>query len=273
MTALEQLQEQCAVDLPIVAAIVERLRAGVTYVELIEDKVEIRAANLAAVLEHLGGDDIKLVWTGNPLRSPLTIERLILQAAGPEADLRLEQTPEQLARMLTLSPGPESARLVIVQQPETLDPIARETLAQMEPHLATSTPRVQVLFCGTSTFHPIENPPPTQPIRTAIALREPVPELRTASRREVVPLLLLLAVTTMGSFWATPITSARLPEPLRAAATPSQPTIDIASLRREFDQFLAQQPNRVANLTPDQRNALFQEYLQHTRNFPPAQGL
>ncbi len=303
MTALEQLQQQTAVDLPgdlpvdlpgdeaiglaQVADIVERLRAGQIFVELREDRIEHRAASLAAILEQIAGDNVNLVWTGNPLRSPLTIERLIIQAAGPDADLRVERSPEELAHMLMMSAETESVRLVIVQQPETLDPAARDTLARMEPHLAHAPPRIQILFCGTQAFRPIQQQPEPAVgsahqlaiVPANLALGEEAE--RGFSRREAVPLLLLLAATTVGAVWpGTTKSVADQPpaEPVRIVApqatqTEDVTTVDVAAMRREFDHFLAQQPDRVSALTPEQRSVLFDEYLERARKSLSARHL
>lgn len=270
------------IESPLVADVVVRLHAGAVFVDLREDSLARRAADLAAILAQFAAESTKVIWTGNPLRSPLTIERLLLQAAGPDADLRFERTPEDLAAMLAAAQDGEQRRIVVVQQPETLDPQARDTLAAMAPFLETSERHVQILFCGTTAFQPIPpRPAPSLPHLLAGAdlalLDEPAPS-RFALRREAFPLLALLALALFGALWFGRDRSPVRPTPAAASAAVAEPpprteatapTPDIAALRREFEAFLATQPNRFSALTPDQRDALFEEFLQRTRKSSP----
>ena len=274
----------------------ERLAAGEPFVELRHDSVATRAATLDTLLAHL--PDTKLVWICNPLRSPLTIERLFLQAAGPEADLRIERTPAELVAMLRSATESAPRTLMIVQQPETLDPEARDTLACLAPLLG---PSIQFLFCGTQTFrsiaphHPApERAPSLAPSFALAAIDEDSIPRPHAPTRDKLPLLLLLAIALLGGLFVSPIGSeapvkmtaipqpdALLPTASAAVATQPQPppqpepqssqaqatqaqpapaAINVAALRREFDEFLTRQPSR-ARLTQEQRDALFDEFL------------
>lgn len=279
-----------------------RLGAGEVLVELCNDRIEARVTILDAILAQLAESETKLVWIGNPLRSPLTVERFFLQAVGPDLDLRLEPTAAELAAMLQSAAHGSPRCLFIVQQPETLDAEARDTIARIAPLLAGQSPACQFLFCGTQAFRPIT---PVQADRRLVALRliDPGFDLEPRiSRGEKLPLLLLLLVAAAGTLLPGALPNAppsTLPAPVQAAAAASAdgpagtrsaqpqpaappstapepdnaPRTDVSGMRREFDAFLAQQPPRLSALTQEQRDALFQEFLQHRRQRTSASPL
>ena len=281
------------IELPDIDEPLGRLRAGDVFVELRHEDVAARAAGLDAVLRQFADSDTKLLWISNPLRSPLTIERLFLQAAGPEADLRIERNPEELAGMLRAAAQNAARCLLVVHQPETLDAEARDALAAVAPLLAGAVPTIQFLFCGSSAFRPIAVPAAALMVPPAISLEGPRPRLVPASaprstgrlNRPLLVALAVLALLTTASITdpkaprlpsqtatasATATATAISPAPDRplpsehaaSVPEPTPPGTDVAALRREFDTFLAQQSPRLARLTPDQRDALFDEFLQ-----------
>ena len=299
---------------PEVAEALAGLRAGKRLVTLAIDDVDRRVRALEAVLDELADldardGDLKIVWIGNPLRSPLTIERVFLQAVGAEADLRVERSPAELAQLLTRSAGDAKRLLLILQQPETLDAEARDRLAALAGFLPDHGPTVQILFSGTRSFQEL-------PCRRSLALavrplvfdREPAPPSR--GRLEALPLLLLLALAGAGAM-VTPALLRRPPPPTQAApasavpasaapaasgtdftapitsgttalkelstpadaASPSAQTVDVAALRREFDEFLAHRAPVLRTLSESQKEALFQEFLQRHRERSAAQPM
>ena len=209
MSAAENLPETAAQIEPEAVRALEQLRSRVPLATLLINEVDRRAAALEAVIESLG-TDVKVVWVSNPLRSPLTIERIFLQAAGPEADLRVERSPAELAEMLRHAAGDARSLLLILQQPETMDATARDTLAEIAAVLmskaghAPDSPAVQVLFSGTPAFRMVQSRRQLvlAPRREMLAYeceRQP-----TARRREALPLLLLLLIAGVGA-WTTPV--------------------------------------------------------------------
>jgi hypothetical protein len=298
------------------------------------------------------GPEATVRWISNPLRSPLTLERLFLQAVGPEADLRVERSASELASMLEQSVGAAPRCLLVVQQPETLDAETRDMLARMAGHLAEGPAVVQFLFCCSSAFRPIvplpagrnlpmlsldanalaeagspwrpllpvlllvvaclggmqflmrrtpPGAPAAKPIETSSVHTADVPAVRPVLSEPAAPSLAPAAAAATEGV-ATPAAAApalgtsapgtpaldtpasgtpavgtpALGVPALGAPNPDSstvpdsaepgPRIDVATVRREFDAFLAQQPPRIANLSQQQRDALFEEFLHHYRH-------
>lgn len=292
MTGAAQLSSDMAGIADLMAAL-DDLRAGKPFATLLIDGAATRAAALESLLNQVTDEGTRVVWVGNPLRSPLTLERLFLQTGCAEADLRVERNPAELAGMLARTGGDAKRLLLIVQQPDTLDVDARETLGRMAPYLADRDPAVQVLFCGSCAFRvpevgqraavPASVPAPWVP--------EPEPEPEPEPRRLLggaVPLLSLLLLAGVGASIShiiltgsdpvrTPAVEVASPAPVQSASAaklsaPAGPTDDVAALRREFDAFLAQRAPTVAALTDSQKDALFQEFLERhrQRDDPPS---
>ncbi len=260
---------------------IELLTSGGVFASLLTDNTEQRAAALEALLEQLADARTRVAWVGNPLRSPLTIERFLIQIVGPEIDLRVDRDPAELARVVARPVGDEARLLIIVQQPETINAEMRDLLGAMAGHLRGVAFPVQFVFVGSSSFVP----PTIAPVR----LEPPIAhgfeaELMTSAnkRRDVLPLLLLLLAVTLGvvvSMWPRPVDeaphaalvagAAAQAAPSEAgmnAAPPSSPApTDVAFLRHEFDTFLAQRASSLPPLSESQRDALFNDFLTHHR--------
>ena len=280
---------------PEVGRAVARIISGAHFTCLLLDDKQQRATALEAVLDQVTDPNTRVVWVGNPLRSPLTIERFLIQIVGPEVDLRLDRTPAQLVKLMTQPIGDENRLLVIVQQPETMGAEARDTLADVTGHLAGGTLQMQFLFVSSTNFTlmTITEPP-------ALALT--LPPVVTARRpfltrlNILLPLALVLgaALGVSGTFAftnmrlqlaelaglavppviapvtpvasATPVTPTAPVMPVATApATPAAP--DLIALRREFDAFLAKRASITPPMTEAQKDALFRDFLsQHRRD-------
>ena len=141
---------------------VVQLVSGDLFAALAVDGAEKRAEQLEAVLKAVVGEGTRVVWVGNPLRSPLTIERFLIQIVGPEVDLRIERSPSDLACLFARRAGSETRLLVIVQQPETINPETIEQLGAMAGYRGgDEAVPMQFLFVGT------------QALRLPTALTEP----------------------------------------------------------------------------------------------------
>jgi len=272
---------------PEVGRAVARIISGAHFTCLLLDDKQQRATALEAVLDRVTDPNTRVVWVGNPLRSPLTIERFLIQIVGPEVDLRLDRTPAQLVKLMTQPVGDENRLLVIVQQPETMGAEARDTLAAITGHLAGGTLQMQFLFVSSTNFTlmTITEPP---------ALAMTMPPLVTARRplltrlNVLLPLALMLgaALGVSGTFAFTnmrlqlaelagsavapvtapvaPVTPTAPVTPVATApATPAAP--DLVALRREFDAFLAKRASITPPMTEAQKDALFRDFLSQRR--------
>jgi hypothetical protein len=264
---------------PEVARASARIMSGAYFTCLLLDDKQQRATALEAVLDKIADPNTRVAWVGNPLRSPLTIERFLIQIVGPEVDLRIERSPAQLVKLMTQPIGDENRLLVVVQQPETMGAEARDILAAIPDHLAGSTLQMQFLFVSASTFTLMTFNGPARPAEPIAAVASQ-PFFRPIHALVPVTLLVGIAlgvgITLAAASYPTrhiepstsPIASAPAPVAVAAPVTPPEPPApDLTTLRREFDTFLAKRAPTTSQLTENQKDALFREFLaQHRRN-------
>ncbi len=284
---------------PEVSRAAARIMSGAHFTCLLLDDREQRATALEAVLDQVTEPATRVVWVGNPLRSPLTIERFIIQIAGPEVDLRIDRSPAQLVKLMTQPLGDESRLLVVVQQPETMGAEARDILAAIPAHLSSAVLQMQFLFVGSTTFTLMKftepgalvTTPPELPVRLN---RKPM----LARLYVLLPLALLIgaafgiggtfAVSNMRARLAEPQSMAEpaavvtpAPAPVVVAAPPTStepaptsapapapappPEPNLVDLRREFDAFLAKRASITPPMSEAQKDALFHEFMAQRR--------
>ncbi|MDT7950330.1 MAG: hypothetical protein RQ966_02395 [Acetobacteraceae bacterium] len=272
------------VEEPNVTAVLDKLRSGAPFVALADEDTGRRAASLEAVLQDIVDEATRVVWVGNPLRSRLTLERLLLQIVGPEIDLRVERGPAELAEIVTQRVRTESRLLAIVQQPETIGPETLELLAAMAEFLGEKPVQLQFLFVGSPALRlpaaPVTAPATaltTAPPRPVLAQTRQPPEPAEPGlrRRDAVPLLLLLLFVSLGAVFSlsprpvVPLTPADAVSPSVATFGPpvaaTAPLTQIERLRIQFDAFLAQRAPTLPPLSDAQKDALFTEFLTHHR--------
>lgn len=266
---------------PDVKATVEQVMSGEIFSGLLLDDVDQRALALEALLGKVVDDDTRVIWVGNPLRSPLTIQRFIIQIAGPEVDLREERGPVELARLIAKRVGQESRLLIVVQQPETIDAQTRDLLVGIGGSLGGEAVHVQFLFAGSSAFAIPQLPKPDvmsfSPRGHAFSPAEIKPPPASQRRRDLLPLLVLLLAITIGVVFSMAPTSQVgmpptatvsapradiVPAPPPAAAVPSP---EISLLRHEFDTFLVQRTPALPPMTDSEKDVLFTQFLTHHR--------
>lgn len=278
---------------PEVSRAVARIMSGAHFVCLLLDNKEQRAIALEAVLDKVADPNTRVVWVGNPLRSPLTIERFLIQIVGPEIDLRIERSPAQLVKLVTQPIGDESRLLVVVQQPETMGAEAREALAGFPAHLAGSVLQVQFLFVSSPTFTLMTF---NEPGAYSAKPRSTVAPPSNKRLYILLPLTLLLGIALgigtalapsgkltrfleqfSSAAAAPPAEPPQVPEasqvsqvsqlpqapqPPQVVQVPSTPPpLDLVALRREFDDFLAKRAPTTPPMTVSQKDALFREFL------------
>jgi hypothetical protein len=301
MTTLDRLPTQIAPPPEALAEAVASIRAGRPFTCVLGDDPAQRSALLQSVIDTVADLETRFVHVGNPLRAPLTLERVFMQVMGPEADVRLERDGAALTRILAGPVGDEARLIVVIQQAESLDKEALQTLRAMAPSFSSAAPRVQMLLCGPVAFgsmmgQPVKaqerSPEPVRPARQAAPAMAPAAEPATpaapAPRRRKWPYaafasLLLLAAGAAFAWRTQPQLRARLGLFPRSAAAPAPPAVtapapatvapapptanpaeEAGMLRREFDDFIATRPD-AAGLTAAEKDELFKEFLQRRR--------
>lgn len=250
-----------------------RLMSGDVFTALAVEEREQRAVGLETILQAVVDVGTRVIWVGNPLRSPLTIERFLLQIVGPEVDLRIERSPAELARLIARPEGAESRLLVIVQQPETINPETIEQLGAMAGHLGSEVVQLQFLFVGSPTLRlpdvalaelgPISRP--NVEVAKYVSVAPPVSEFEAGDwtvgavprRWTFLPWLCgLLGLFLCGVFVLAATTQQTAPSP---RATPTE----TGRLHQHFDVFLSERVAALPPLTDAQKNALFEDFLKH----------
>ena len=249
--------------------------SGELFSGLLLDDADQRALALEALLVKVVDDDTRVVWVGNPLRSPLTIERFLIQIVGPEIDLREERGPAEFAQIIAKPVGRESRLLVVVQQPETINAETREMLVSMGGALDGEAVQVQFVFAGSSAFVvPRLCSPEISTFSARLQRAEAQdtdPAFRGPRRRDVLPLLLLLLTITVGTVIAMApasqdgMVAANPPQVVAIANAPAPAPPPPSVLRREFDAFLAQRTPALPPMTDSEKDALFTAFLTHHR--------
>lgn len=258
------------------------LRSGRPFTSLLIDGAASRFTALESVLCVVAGPETRIVQISNPLRSALTLDRLLIQAVGPELDPAIERTDEQLATLLARPLGDEQTILIVIHQPETLGAETREVLGRMAAYFPALTPRVQVLFCGSTAFRPPA--PAREPARALVPALTIEAEPSPPRGRPLLPLLLFLAMlTACGAVlwndypeWFAPLRHVWSqvmvqPPPAEPNASPDRrppPADDVAALRHEFDGFLNERAPALASLSQVQKDALIREFLARRRTQP-----
>ena len=99
------------------------------------------------------GPDTRLIRVGNPLRAPLTIERILIQTGLVEAGLLTDEEADEAVQQL-LQPGNRTT--LVIEQAETLSQAALQTLARLAsvpaPWSADQSASLHVIFAGEPAF-------------------------------------------------------------------------------------------------------------------------
>lgn len=307
MSSLVQFSAEAAATPPRFALAVNGLRSGQALTWLCADDPVVRSALVELVIDAIADLDTRFVRAGNPLRAPLTMERLLIQAIGPEADLRQSRDPTAVTRQLARRLGDESRLIVILEQAETLDGELLDLLHAMAPYLENAQPRVQFLLSAPHLPPLQTQAEPVPLVYTPLLLPEP-----SAAPRRLLPFLLaglmvVLLGIGLGVYLIDPGVIARaklyVPERFRLGAAAQQPqppaapvpraqeaapmvpqappiapvklpaisppVDNAAAMRREFDDFLTRSGDSVAKLNDTQKAELFDEFLAWRRSQTP----
>lgn len=114
------------------------------------------------------GPDARVIRVGNPLRAPLTIERILIQTGLVEAGLLTdEEAGQAMQQLLRRDDGDRT--LLVIEQAETLSQAALQTLARLAHGSAGQAALLQVVFVGEPAFAGLVlATPDAGPIRAAL---------------------------------------------------------------------------------------------------------
>jgi hypothetical protein len=117
---------------------------------VIPEESGLDPASLAAVVAA-PGSGIRCMRIANPLTSPLTLSRIILQI-GADQGASAEEEIADAARLLATRTGEEHQVLLIVERAETLDHEALSFLQRLHGLVPSNSPLLQILFVAGPRF-------------------------------------------------------------------------------------------------------------------------
>lgn len=153
------------------------LQAGHPFSLLLTADDHQRAAELEAVLDAVAADGrTRIAAVTNPLRAPLTLERLLIQAMhGPTHGAALAGDDAATIRRIASRHGGESRVVLVIDKAETLHPEVLHFLGRNAACFPDGTPRLQVLFVGRPEFQAMLDAPDAAADGHAAVLDAPQP--------------------------------------------------------------------------------------------------
>ena len=145
-----------------------RHAANARFSVLLHDGPDREAALLGLLAK--AGPDTRLIRVGNPLRAPLTIERILIQTGLVEAGLLTDEEADAAMQQLLWRGDPTT---LVIEQAETLSPAALQTFARLAPGpaswSASRAAALHVVFAGKPGFAGLVlATPDVGPIRDAL---------------------------------------------------------------------------------------------------------
>ncbi len=121
----------------------------------------------------------RVIRVGNPLRSPLTIERILIQGGRIETGLLPDDVAEQALQRLCQRRDGESRVVLMIEQAETLGTSALRILSRLvapggRPSLGAAA-LLQVVFVGQPSFKQLVKDKAAAAIRDALASPAAIP--------------------------------------------------------------------------------------------------
>lgn len=155
-------------------AALQSLRAQEPFAAILVYDASARAIALETALTGLQRLDTHVVRVCNPLRTPLTMERVLIQVAGFHTDLTMGEDTDTLMRTVIGHLQPGHKRLVVsVEQAETLHPLALILLDQIARPLEPGGQSPQILLTGTPAFTCILGHPLLDRMRAVLRMGTP----------------------------------------------------------------------------------------------------
>lgn len=152
------------------------LPKGPRCVAIIAAQPASQAAGLEAAAAMMANGDIASVRVGNPLNSPLTLQRILFQMdLGGTGDDAAVDDEAHLARLLEERRGAQDRLVLVVERAETLDQAALLSLQR----LASAPGAMQVLFVGGPAFWALLDDAELAPLRRVLTRQGTEPAVVT----------------------------------------------------------------------------------------------
>lgn len=160
---------------PVQTAHLDPLRSGPTILPRFSAVLH-GGADAAHALLAAAGPGTRVVRVGNPLRAPLTIERILIQSGQMEAGLLTDDAADQAMHRLCHRRDGEARVLLAIDQAETLSPAALRSLVRIaapsgppRPPQGSVQADLHVVFIGTPAFATLLAAPGLEPLRDALS--------------------------------------------------------------------------------------------------------
>lgn len=161
-------------------------------IHLIPDDQDATAA-VASIVAGLAGPDVRVVRAGNPLRSPLTLDRILIQVSGPDGVVQGSDA-NLLVRAIAERQAQETRVVLLVEQAETIHPKVLRSLQAMAPFFVQAgSPALQVVFIGRPSFRDLLDGEQLPLLRAALDTVPPAgpliagPAVRSGAAGQQVP--------------------------------------------------------------------------------------
>ena len=188
-----------------------RLPAGLeggAFTALLRDDDRQLAAAVDKLVATVTEPEARLIRVGNPLRSPLTLERIMIQVAGPEGEVFLGDDPGLVVHAIAERQREEARVVLLIEQAETLHPKALRSLQAMAAYfMQDEQPVLQVVFAGRPAFRALLSGEELAPLRQALFSDDDPPKPATAVKlpdREPEPNVVALFPATRPVVAPTP---------------------------------------------------------------------
>ncbi|MDQ2803721.1 MAG: hypothetical protein M3Y41_13975, partial [Pseudomonadota bacterium] len=138
---------------------------------LLDDELE-RAYTAAALLAQLAGPEVRVIHMGHLLQAGLTLERILVQDAGPEGEAFSGDDTRRIVGAIAERQGQETRVVLVIEHAERLHPKVLRSLQAMAPHFVQNgRPTLQVLFVGRPAFRALVAGEEMMLLREALGLR------------------------------------------------------------------------------------------------------
>lgn len=177
-----------------------------------------RAAGLEAAVALMADGGAASVRVGNPLNSPLTLQRILFQIdLGGSGDAAGADDEAHLTRLLEERRGAQDCIVLVVERAETLDRAALLSLQR----IASTPGAVQVIFAGTPAFWALLDDAELAPLRRVLT-RQGTEPAAASPPASVAPVIVPPVAPVRPPVSAALPRPADLPDPPQVAA-PARP--------------------------------------------------